>query len=50
MANTYCNFHTLLTDELHAAHNVLLHLHQLRKLLGKVWAERASSVLAESMA
>lgn len=36
---TYCNLHALSSDQLHGAHDVLLHLHQLRELLREVWAE-----------
>jgi hypothetical protein len=47
---TYSDFHALATDKLHAAHNVLLHLHELGKLLRKLRAELASSLATESMA
>lgn len=39
MFSTYRNLHTLTADELHGAHDVLLHLHELGELLGKVGAE-----------
>jgi hypothetical protein len=35
----YSNLHTLTADELHGAHDVLLHLHELGELLRKVGAE-----------
>lgn len=38
---TYSNLHTLTANKLHGAHDVLLHLHELRELLCKVRAERA---------
>lgn len=47
---TYGNFHPLSADEFHTTHGVLLHLHQLGKLLGQVWAEGAGRGLAERMA
>jgi hypothetical protein len=39
--STYSNLHTLATDELHGAHDVLLHLYELRELLREVRAEGA---------
>ena len=47
---TYSDFHPLTADELHAAHNVLLHLDKLGELLCQVGPEGAGSSLAESMA
>ena len=35
----YSNLHTLTANELHGAHDVLLHLHELGELLRKVGAE-----------
>lgn len=46
---SYSDFHALPGDELHAAHDVLLHLDELRQLLGEVGAEGAGGVLAEGM-
>lgn len=37
--STYSNLHALATNELHGAHDVLLHLHELGELLGEVGAE-----------
>lgn len=39
--NTYSNLHALATDEFHGAHDVFLHLHERRQLLGEIWAEGA---------
>ena len=41
MFSTYSNLHTLATDQLHGAHDVLLHLHELGELLRKIGAEGA---------
>ena len=41
MFSTYSNLHTLATDKLHGAHDVLLHLYELRELLREVRAEGA---------
>jgi hypothetical protein len=49
LREAYSNFHTLTANEFHAAHDVLLHLHELGELLCKIWAEGAGSSLAESM-
>jgi hypothetical protein len=46
----YSDFHALATNKLHAAHNILLHLHELRELLRKLRAELAGSLAADSMA
>ena len=46
----YSNLHALPGDKLHAAHHVLLHLHQLRKLLRKIRSERASGLVAKGVA
>ena len=46
---TYSNFHSLSSDKLHAAHDILLHLHELGELLGQVWAKGASGRFAEGM-
>jgi len=47
---TYCDLHSLSADELHGAHDVLLHLHQLRQLLGEIGSEGASGISAERVA
>jgi hypothetical protein len=47
---TYSDLHALAANKLHAAHNILLHLHELGELLCEIWAELAGSLLAESMA
>jgi hypothetical protein len=47
---TYCDFHSLSADKLHGAHDVLLHLDQLRQLLGKIGTESASCISAEGVA
>lgn len=47
---TYCDLHSFSTDKLHRAHDVLLHLDQLRQLLGKIGAESASGISAEAVA
>jgi hypothetical protein len=39
--STYSNLHTLATDKLHGAHDVLLHLHELRELLCEIGTEGA---------
>jgi hypothetical protein len=49
-ASTYSNFHAFAADKLHAAHNVLLHLHKLRELLCEIRAELAGSLTTDSMA
>ena len=43
----YSNLHALTANELHGAHDVLLHLHKLRQLLGKIGTESASGISAE---
>ena len=48
--STYGDIHALLGDSLETAHDVLLHLDELRKLLGQVGAESATGVATESMA
>ena len=40
---TYSNFHSFSTNKLHTAHDVLLHLDELRQLLGEIWAKGAGS-------
>ena len=50
MNSTYCDLHSLSADELHRAHDVLLHLHKLRQLLGKIGTESASGISAERVA
>ena len=47
---SYSCFHALTTNELHAAHDVLLHLDELRKLLGQVWAEGTGSRTTDAVA
>jgi hypothetical protein len=47
---THSNFHALTTNQLHASHNVLLHLHELGELLCEIWAELAGGSVTESMA
>jgi hypothetical protein len=39
--STYSNLHALATDKLHGAHDVLLHLYELRELLREIRAEGA---------
>jgi len=46
----YSSLHTLTAGKLHCAHNVLLHLDELSKLLGQVGAESTSSRTTESVA
>ena len=46
----YSDIHALLSDGLQAAHDVLLHLDELRQLLSQVGAEGASGIATESMA
>jgi hypothetical protein len=47
---TYSNLHALPGNELHAAHDVLLHLDELRQLLGEVGPECARRLVAERVA
>jgi hypothetical protein len=46
MSQAYSNFHALSADELHAPHNVLLHLHQLGELLAQLSATKAGTIKA----
>jgi hypothetical protein len=46
---TYGDLHSLPADQLHAAHDVFLHLHKLGELLRKVWAKGAGSSFSERM-
>lgn len=46
---TYSNLHALPSDKLHAAHDVLLHLDQLRQLPSQVGAKGTGGILTESM-
>jgi len=46
----YGNFHSLTSHKLHGAHDILLHLHQLRELLCEVWAEGTGGGFTECMA
>jgi len=39
VCKAYSNFHALTANELHGAHDVLLHLHELGKLLREIRAE-----------
>lgn len=48
-SSTYSDFHALPGDELHAAHGVLLHLDELRQLLGELGSEGTGGILTESM-
>ena len=43
-ANSYCDLHALSADELHASHDILLHLNEHRKLLAKLRASEARAV------
>ena len=47
---THSGFHALTTNELHTAHHVLLHLDELRQLLGEIWTERTSRASAKGVA
>lgn len=46
---TYGDIHTLLSDGLQASHDVLLHLNELRELLGQIGAEGTTCIAAKSM-
>lgn len=46
----YSYFHSFTSHQFHATHDVLFHLDELRKLLGKVRAEGAGSLSPEDMA
>lgn len=46
----YSDLHALAANELHAAHNVLLHLDKLGELLCKIWSELTGSLAAKGMA
>jgi len=46
----YSNLHSLTSNKLHGAHDVLLHLHQLRELLCEVWAKGTGSGFTKCMA
>ena len=50
VALAYSNFHTFPANEFHAAHDVLLHLDQLRKLLRKLGAKGTRRLVAERVA
>lgn len=50
MNSTYGSLHPLSCDQLHTAHDVLLHLDQLRELPGQVGTESTGGVLTEGMA
>ena len=47
---TYSDFHALAGDQLHTAHDVLLHLDQLRQLTGEIRPESTSGIFTEGMA
>jgi hypothetical protein len=47
---THSDLHALAADELHAPHHVLLHLDELRELLGEVRAPLACGLFTEGMA
>lgn len=47
---TYSDIHALLGNGLEAAHNILLHLDELGKLLGQVRAEGATGIAAKGVA
>lgn len=47
---TYSHLHALLCDKLHTAHDVLLHLDELRQFLGKIGAKGATGVATKGMA
>lgn len=47
---TYGDIHALLGNSLETAHDVLLHLDELRKLLGQIGTESATGVATEGMA
>lgn len=47
---TYRNFHALAANKFHASHNVLLHLHELGELPGKVRAELTRGLATEGVA
>jgi hypothetical protein len=46
---TYGDIHALLSDSLEAAHDILLHLHKLRELLGQVRAEGATGIATKGV-
>jgi hypothetical protein len=46
-SQTYSNLHALPGNELHAAHDILLHLDELGQLLGEVGSECARRLVAE---
>lgn len=46
---TYSDFHALFSHRFETAHDVLLHLHQLRQLLSQIRAESAGRLPPESM-
>jgi len=47
--STYSDLHALPGDELHAAHDVLLHFDQLRQLPCEVRAKGTGGILTECM-
>jgi hypothetical protein len=47
---SYRDLHSFSANQLHAAHNVFLHLYQLGEFLRKVWGKSAGGVLSEDMA
>jgi hypothetical protein len=50
MARAYSNLHALPGNKLHAAHDVLLHLHQLGELLRQIRSKSAGGLVTEGMA
>lgn len=46
---TYGNFHPFLGHQLHAPHDVLLHLDELRQLLGEVGPKRPGRIASQCM-
>lgn len=45
----YRHFHALSANQLHAAHDIFLHLDELRQLLSQIGPESTCSSLAEGM-
>ena len=50
MARAYSDLHALPGNKFHAAHDVLLHLDQLRKLLRQIRSKCAGRLVAEGVA
>ena len=49
IASTYGDIHSLAPDLFHTPHDVLLHLHELRQLLGQLGTKCACRALSEGM-